>query len=147
MRSPSFVIMASSWCRPKARPNLVEAIAGAPVKGSWWGHPDGKRIFSILTAVTESKEVLLCRLIDGKLTLVHRRLWPALIRSADAFPPDRIAQVLDGHTASGRHERRSIAFPEWVPPAIALEADALGASEARELLAEWLPQGRAKPCT
>jgi len=127
--------------------NLVEAIAGAPVKGSWWGHPDGKRIFSILTAVTESKEVLLCRLIDGKLTLVHRRLWPALIRSADAFPPDRIAQVLDGHTASGRHERRSIAFPEWVPPAIALEADALGASEARELLAEWLPQGRAKPCT
>jgi len=91
--------------------------------------------------------VLVCRLVDGKVTLVHRRLWPALVRLADAFAPDRIAQVLDGHTASGRHERRSIAFPEWVPPAIALEADALGASEARELLAEWLPQGRAKPCT
>jgi len=127
--------------------NLVEAIAGAPVKGSWWGHPEGKRIFSILTAVTEAKEVLVCRLIDGKLTLIHRRLWPALVRLADAFPPDRIARVLDGHTASGRHERRSIAFPEWVPPAVALEADALGESEARELLGEWLLQGRANPRT
>ena len=91
-------------------PNLVEAIAGEPVKGSWWGHPEGKRIFSVLNAVTESDEVLVCRLIDGKITLVHRRLWPALVRLAEAFPPERIAQVLDGHTASGRHVSRSLAF-------------------------------------
>jgi hypothetical protein len=119
-------------------PNLVEAIAGEPIKGSWWGHPTGKRIFSVLDAVTESEEVLACRLIDGKITLVHRRLWPALVRLADAFPPERISQVLDGHTASGRHVRRSVAFPDWVPPEVVHEAEAIGENEARAVLAEWL---------
>ena len=124
-----------------AAPNLVEAIAGEPIKGSWWGHPAGKRIFTVLDAVTESDEVLVCRLIDGKITLVHRRLWPALVRLAEAFPPERIAQALSEHTPSGRHVSRSVAFADWVPPRVAQEAEALGEDEARTLLAEWLPAG------
>jgi hypothetical protein len=122
-------------------PNLVEAIAGEPIKGSWWGHPAGKRIFTVLNAVTDSEEVLVCRLIDGKVTLVHRRLWPALARLAEAFPPERISQVRDEHTASGRHASRSVAFADWVPPEVVQEAEALGEHEARALLAEWLPPG------
>jgi len=122
-------------------PNLVEAIAGEPIKGSWWGHPAGKHIFSVLTAVTDSQDVLVCRLIDGKITLVHRRLWPALVRLAEALPPERVSQVLDGHTASGRHVSRSVAFPDWVPPKVVQEAEALGENEARAVLAEWLPHG------
>jgi hypothetical protein len=120
-------------------PNLVEAIAGEVVKGSWWGRADGKHIFAVLNAVSESDDVLVCRLIDGKVTLVHRRLWPALVRLADAFAADRLAQVLDGHTASGRHVRRSLEFPAWVPPAVTKDADALTDEEARAILAEWLP--------
>ena len=122
-------------------PNLVEAIVGEAVKGSWWGHADGKRIFAVLSEVAESDEVLVCRLVDGKVTLVHRRLWPALVRLADAFAPDRIARVLDGHTASGRHVSRSMAFPDWVPKAIAHEAESLADADARRLLAAWLPEG------
>ena len=122
-------------------PNLVEAIAGEVVKGSWWGRADGKHIFAVLSTVTESDEVLVCRLIDGKITLVHRRLWPALVRLAEAFPPERISQVLDGHTASGRHVSRSVAFPDWVPPHVVQEAEALGENAARAALAEWLPHG------
>lgn len=122
-------------------PNLVEAIAGEAIKGSWWGHSAGKHIFNVLNAVTASDEVLVCRLVDGKITLVHRRLWPALARLAEAFPPERISQVLDGHTASGRHVRRSLAFADWVPPEVAQEAEALDESEARAILAEWLPPG------
>ena len=121
--------------------NLVEAIAGEPIKGSWWGHPAGKRIFSLLNAVADSQEVLVCRLIEGKITLVHRRLWPALVRLAEAFPPERISQVLDGHTASGRHVSRSVAFPDWVPPQVVQEAEALSENQARGVLAEWLPHG------
>jgi hypothetical protein len=121
-------------------PNLVEAIAGEPVKGSWWGHPDGKRIFSVLSAVTESEDVLVCRLVDGKITLVHRRLWPALVRLAHAFAPERIARVLDGHTAAGHHVSRAIPFPAWVAPAVAQEADALGEAQARAVLGEYLPR-------
>lgn len=121
-------------------PNLVEAVAGAPVKGSWWGHPDGKRIYSVLSAVTESEDVLVCRLVDGKITLVHRRLWPALVRLAHAFAPERISRVLDGHTASGHHVSRAIAFPAWVAPELAQEADALSEAEARAALGEYLPR-------
>jgi hypothetical protein len=119
--------------------NLVEAIAGETIKGSWWGHAEGKRIFSVLKAIADSDDVLVCRLIDGKVTLVHRRLWPALVRLARDFPPERISQVLDGHTASGRHVSSSVAFPDWVPPQVVQEAAALGEDEARSLLAEWLP--------
>ena len=42
-------------------------------------------------------------LVKEKITLVHRRLWPALVRLANRFPPDRIAKVRQEHTASGRH--------------------------------------------
>jgi len=62
-----------------AVPPLVEAIAGAPIRGSWWAHPKGREIFRILQAVSDSPDVLVCRLVDGKLSLVHRRLWPALV--------------------------------------------------------------------
>ena len=124
-------------------PNLVEAIAGEPVKGSWWAHADGKRIFSLINAVTASEDVLVCRLIDGKITLVHRRLWPALVRVAEDFPPERIAQVREEHTASGRHVSRSLAFPDWVSRAIAQQAEALDKDEARALFAAWMPASGA----
>jgi hypothetical protein len=59
-------------------PSLAQAITGDKIKGSWWAHPRGKEIFQITRIVRESDQVLVCRLISGKVTLVHRRLWPAL---------------------------------------------------------------------
>jgi hypothetical protein len=59
---------------------LVAAIAGEPVRGSWWGHPAGKAIWRAGVAIEESGEALVCKLAGGKLTFVHRRLWPALAR-------------------------------------------------------------------
>lgn len=38
-------------------PRLVEAIAGEPIRGSWWAHPKGHQIFSVLQAVADSEEV------------------------------------------------------------------------------------------
>src|SRR5260221_254340 len=57
-----------------AVPRLTEAIVDEPIKGSWWAHPKSHHIFAILQAVTDSEDILVCRLVDGKLTLVHRRL-------------------------------------------------------------------------
>ena len=28
-------------------PRLTEAIAGEPIKGSWWGHSKGHQIFAV----------------------------------------------------------------------------------------------------
>jgi hypothetical protein len=59
---------------------LVERVAGEPVRGSWWGHPKSHEIFRALEALHGDKAVFLCKLLAGKQTYVHRRLWPALLR-------------------------------------------------------------------
>jgi hypothetical protein len=108
-----------------AAPRLTEAIVGAPIRGSWWAHPRSHHIHALLEGVTASKEVLVCRLLDGKVTLVHRRLWPALVRLAARFTPHQLAELHDEHTPSGRHVRREVAYPGWVPAEANREADAL----------------------
>jgi hypothetical protein len=119
-------------------PRLTEAIAGEPIKGSWWGHPKGHQIFAILEALSASENILVCRLVDGKVTLVHRRLWPALFRVANRFAPDRIAQVIQEHTAAGRHVNRDIPFPQWVPLDVKEQARKLSEDEALVALGPWV---------
>ena len=111
-------------------PRLTEAIAGEPIKGSWWGHRKGHQIFAILETVTESEDVLVCRLIKGKITLLHRRLWPALVRLAPRFSPDRISKVGQKHTASGRHVNKEVPFPLWVPAEVMKQARSISEEEA-----------------
>jgi len=119
-------------------PRLVEAIAGEPVSGSWWGHPRSHQIFATLQPVVASSDVLVCRLVDGKITLVHRRLWPALVRLAARFPRERLAKVLEEHTESGRHETSVVPFPQWVPDDVKEQAMALGQEEAQAALGAWV---------
>src|SRR5207249_7925144 len=61
-------------------PSLVEAVAGGRVRGSWWSHPSGRRIYAIAEELGESSEVLVLKLVQGKVTFLHRALWPALLR-------------------------------------------------------------------
>ena len=99
-------------------PSLAEAIAGGPFRGSWWGHPRGRLMFRIFEALADSREILVCRLVDGKITFVHRRVWPALVRLAGRFPKRGLAEVRQEHTESGRHRNVVTPFPGWVPPAV-----------------------------
>jgi len=62
--------------------SLVEEVAGEAVRGSWWGHPKGKAIYACATTLEASGEALVVKLIAGKVTFVHRVLWPALYRVA-----------------------------------------------------------------
>ena len=106
-------------------PRLVDFIAGETVKGSWWGHPKGTLIFNTLEAVTDSPDLAVCRLVGGKLSLVHKRLWPALLRMAGRFPRKSLARVRQEHTASGKHVNTVVEFPKWVPKGLkAAAADA-----------------------
>src|SRR6185436_687381 len=92
-------------------PTFADAIAGAAIQGSWWGHPKGKLIFRLSRAVRDCDDVLVCRLIDGKITYVHRRLWPALVRLAPQLKGADIASLRDVHTASGAHKLVTTAYP------------------------------------
>jgi hypothetical protein len=118
-------------------PRLTEALAGEPIKGSWWAHPKSHQIFDVLQVIARSEDVLTCRLINGKVTLVHSRLWPALVRAANRFSKTQLAKVWDEHTPSGRHVSRKVAFPKWVPPAVKRRAEKLGEEEALAALGSW----------
>lgn len=69
------------------KPSLTALVAGAPIKGSWWGHPAGKRIFQVASALEDGGEVLFVPLLSAKVTLVHRRLWPALASVGESRAP------------------------------------------------------------
>jgi hypothetical protein len=53
--------------------SLANTIAGENIRGSWWGHPKSGEIFRAARAVCENPEVLVCKLVDNKVTYVHRR--------------------------------------------------------------------------
>jgi len=60
--------------------SLVAEVAGGPVRGSWWGHPKGKVMFRLAESLHDSPESTSAKLVDGKVTFLHRALWPALAR-------------------------------------------------------------------
>ena len=111
-------------------PNLAEHVAGEPIRGSWWGHAAGHAIYAALNRVRDSPDVVALRLFEGKITLVHRRLWPALVRVADRYPAARLAAIEEQHTASGAHQTIAIPYPEWVPPEEITAAAKLSVEEA-----------------
>jgi hypothetical protein len=115
-------------------PSLARAIAGEVIRGSWWAHPKGHVIFCCSRAIRESKDVLVCRLVGGKVTYVHRRLWPALVRLAGRFDANRLAALREIHTATGKHKVDTVAFPKWVPSAIRRAAARLTSEQAAEML-------------
>lgn len=65
-------------------PSVASLVAGEPVKGSWWGHPKSHAIFQEAQKLAAHPDVLVCKLVSGKVTYVHRRLWPALLGVARA---------------------------------------------------------------
>jgi hypothetical protein len=112
-------------------PNLAEWVAGEPIRGSWWGHPRGREIFAALGAVSDSDDVLTFRLVEGKITFVHRRLWPALVRLVDEVGRKRLAAVREEHTATGAHRNILTPFPRWVTADVRAAAMRLTEAEAR----------------
>ncbi|HUQ06245.1 MAG TPA: hypothetical protein VM261_27260 [Kofleriaceae bacterium] len=117
-----------------AVPNLAEAIAGVPIKGSWWAHARSKAIFDALNVVADSADVRCFKLVDGKVTFVHRRLWPALVRLADELGAARTAEIRQEHSASGKHVNHVTKFPDWVPADVAKAAGKLSIEQARAAL-------------
>ena len=121
-------------------PSVAEAIAGEPIVGSWWSHPKADAIFDALSAIDDSDEIRSFKLIDHKITFVHRRLWPALARLARAgvFDAERVASVQQEHMPTGEHRNFTTPFPDWVPDDVGAAAEALSVDEARAQLGGWI---------
>lgn len=119
-------------------PSLATRIAGGPIRGSWWGHPAGHEIFRLIQSVHASKAVLVCTLAHGKITYIHRRLWPAFVRLADRFPAQSLDKAIQVHLPSGRHQRQDIPFPDWVPEPVLNSAKRISAQDAAAEIHVWL---------
>ena len=119
-------------------PNVAQFIAGEEIEGSWWGHPAGKEIYSILSLVDDSPDIVATRLINQKVTLVHARLWPSVVRVSDLLGESRLASIHSEHTASGAHRRFEVEFPTWVPPETLRAAASLSVAQAFAALPECL---------
>jgi hypothetical protein len=87
-----------------ALPSVVRLIAGPGVKGSWWGHPKGHEIFRKLEWFESDPDVLATRLVSGKVTFLHRRLWADFISAATA----REKWQLEGLGANERRLLKSV---------------------------------------
>ena len=117
--------------------SLADAVVGGPIRGSWWGHPKGREIFALTRVVRDSKDICVCRIVGGKITYVHRRLWPALARVAPMVPRQKVAMIREAHTTAGRHEIQELAFPKWVSASVKREAQRLTEGEATSALGPW----------
>jgi len=84
--------------------------------------------------------VLVCKLVDGKITYVHRRLWPALVRLAARF---RKEQLIKSGTSNA--DRRASVPQDDLPglgaSEILREAERLSLDDAERILSPWLAFG------
>jgi hypothetical protein len=119
-------------------PTLTVRIAGGPIRGSWWGHPKSHEIYALLQKIDKSNVVLSCTLAKGRITYVHRRLWPAFVRVAKRFPAHALDKAVQVHLPSGRHQRQDLPFPEWVPETVLSAARKLSVQDASAEIEIWL---------
>lgn len=67
--------------------DVVSILAGEKLSTSWWGHAAGQTIFACLERLDDDPDVLATRLIAGKITYVHRNLWPEFLAIATSGEP------------------------------------------------------------
>ena len=118
-------------------PNLADTVAGERIQGSYWAHPMGDEIFVLTRTIRSSKEILVCRVVEGKVTYVHQRLWPALFRLQASFGKEDLGAIQERHTSLGKHQLSVTPFPDWVPVSARKKAERLTDSEAARQLGEW----------
>ena len=68
-------------------PSVCTIITGEPMKGSWWSHPMAQTIFQVNERLDDHPDVLIAKLLAGKVTFVHRQFWPALLAVATSKGP------------------------------------------------------------
>lgn len=101
-------------------PSVTLIVAGEPIRGSWWGHPLGHAIYDLLDGFGEQSGQLEAKLIDGKVTYVHRRLWPAFFALARHELEARLAKLPATTVALFRHvESHGPIRADALPPALA----------------------------
>jgi hypothetical protein len=60
-------------------PSVSGLVVGDVGGRSWWAHPAAKLMFDLSCRLHDHPDVLMVKLISGKVTYIHRPLWPAIV--------------------------------------------------------------------
>lgn len=89
-------------------PDVRGLVTNRPSKGSWWADPAAQQIFLINEKLEDHSDVMITKLVSGKVTFVHRQLWDYLFAVAaarDDWQLNRLSKearsLLDKVDASG----------------------------------------------
>lgn len=55
--------------------DLTYLITKERIRGSWWSHKLAHTIFSVAEMLDDHADVMIMKLVSGKVTFVHRELW------------------------------------------------------------------------
>lgn len=69
LEADGFLLMTGSL------PNVSSLSAEEKIRGSWWSHDKAHTIFKVAEMLADQPDVMILKLIDGKVTFVHRELW------------------------------------------------------------------------
>lgn len=114
-------------------PTVSAIVAGGGIKGSWWGHPHANAIYAATRQLASHPDVVATKLISGKVTYLHRRLWSPLFAVGTSMEPwqlqglsDEARFLLDLVSSKGEVQTNT------VEPSFPMTASTLGKA-AREL--------------
>lgn len=79
-------------------PSIAAVVAGEPIRGSWWSHEKARVIYAVCESLTDHPDLLIAPMLSGKLTWIHRSLWPEVLAVATERAPWQLA----GLTAPAR---------------------------------------------
>jgi hypothetical protein len=85
-------------------PSIVRLVAGDDATARWWSHPKGTAIFNLYQHLADRPTILVAKLVAGRVTLVHRRLWePVLVLAQNRERVDAALSRLSPHTLEAYH--------------------------------------------
>jgi hypothetical protein len=128
-----------------AVPAVVRFMVAHDYSGNWWSLPNSSLIYNALQAVKESSELLVCRLVEGKVSYVHRECWAPLSVLQDYLPHEALAKVQEVHLPSGRHTTSALLLSEWMPADVRKEAAGMTTADAVDRLEAMLPTVEFRP--
>jgi hypothetical protein len=104
----------------------VGHIVGQEYRGNWWSLPSASLVYNALQPLRDDVSILVCRLVQRKVTYVDHESWVPLAALACRLPDGALDRVNDVHTSSGRHVTKQVALHDWLEPAKQEAASLLG---------------------
>ena len=116
-------------------PSVTTIVCGEPVHGSWWSHPQSALIHWVLEALDDHPDLTTAKLVNGKVTIVHWTLWPALVAVGSARESWQMAKLTPLAEAVLREaDRHPFRLSEFESSLAGRPSDAVRALERKLLI-------------